>query len=643
MLNNTTLWIKITITMTFSLIVIGSLLTYSNLQNMQKLVNVAEQRELHAYLQNISNSISSETRMAEAMSALVANIPLVQQKFAAGDRDTLKELFLPGYSILAKQYGVRQFQFHTPPATSFFRVHKAEKFGDDLSSFRHTVINTNKLKKPTRGLESGVAGIGARGIVPVFEDSNNGKHIGSVEFGMSFDQSFFDNFKKQNKVEVNLHLFKDNKFKTFASTINNKILLPENKLRLAINGEHQMGYAEINGAPHAVIVDVVQDYSGSAIGVIELAMERSHYIATINESKMAATWIALLALVIGLILALLSSKTMIKGINEVIFSLNKIAGGDLTVEINNHNKDEIGQLAEATRQMQQQLSQVVHKVHEHAHSVYTASQQLTSEVGGQAATSSELSASVTEITSTMEELSASSTQISEHSNSVVNIANNTLENSKQGLDAVQTVQHQIEDIKHDNEISLHEIVGLGSKSKEISKIMDIINALADQTKLIAFNAALEASSAGESGKRFSVVAAEIRRLADSVTESTGEIEGKVNEIQESISRLVITSEKGEKGIEQGMIESAQTSDFLSVLVGSADETSTAAQQISISTRQQKTASDQVVVALQEIVSATTHTKKTVNHISEVSQSMTELSANLKALVEHFKLSTSENS
>ncbi len=116
----------------------------------------------------------------------------------------------------------------------------------------------------------------------------------------------------------------------------------------------------------------------------------------------------------------------------------------------------------------------------------------------------------------------------------------------------------METIRHDNQHSLKEIVDLGGKSKEISKIMEIIDTVADQTKLIAFNAALEASSAGEAGKRFGVVAAEIRRLADSVTESTGEIAKKVGEIQESIGRLVITSEKGALGIEQGMDDSSRT-------------------------------------------------------------------------------------
>jgi methyl-accepting chemotaxis protein len=639
MFDNIQLWIKITISMTLSIVIIGGVLTFTNLQNMQALILKDEHLALRGYFDSISNGIAAETRLAEAMSSLVAAIPLVQEKFAQGDRKALKDLLLPVYPVLSQQYGARQFQFHLPPATSFLRLHKAEKFGDDLSSFRHTVTHTNKLKQPTRGLESGVAGLGARGIVPVFDKNNDNLHIGSVEFGMSFGQPFFDAFKKKYDVDVSLHLYRDKSFKTFASTLENKTVLPSAQLKLALEGKTQYANIEINNIPSAVMAEAIKDYSGNPIGVIEIIKDRSHYLAVINKSKSTAIVIGILAVLLGILLSFLSAKTIVRRIRKVITILNQIADGDLTVRINNNSKDEIGQLINAAGQMQQKLSQVVNKVHEHAHTVYTASQQISSEVGGQASTSSQLSASVTEITSTMEELSASSSQISEHANSVVGIANHTLSSSKQGLDAVQGVQHRMVDIQEDNENSLHEIVELGSKSKEISKIMDIINSLADQTKLIAFNAALEASSAGEAGKRFGVVAAEIRHLADSVTESTSEIEGKVSQIQESISRLVVTSEKGAKGIEQGMLESSQTSEYLSALVSSADDTSTAAQQISISTQQQKTASDQVVIALREIVTATTHTKEAINHIADVSQHMTGLSSELKVLVGQFRISS----
>jgi methyl-accepting chemotaxis protein len=193
------------------------------------------------------------------------------------------------------------------------------------------------------------------------------------------------------------------------------------------------------------------------------------------------------------------------------------------------------------------------------------------------------------------------------------------------------------DIRADNQHSLQEIVELGAKSKEISKVMEIINTIADQTKLIAFNAALEASSAGEAGKRFSVVASEIRRLADSVTDSTSEIETKIQEIQDSISRLVITSEKGGSIITSGMEASTSTARSLDDLVNAASHTSSAAQQISLSTQQQKTASNQVVVALREIVTASSHAAQSIGRISQISHEMTVMSAELGNTVQQFKL------
>ncbi|TAN44753.1 MAG: hypothetical protein EPN22_05235 [Nitrospirae bacterium] len=261
------------------------------------------------------------------------------------------------------------------------------------------------------------------------------------------------------------------------------------------------------------------------------------------------------------------------------------------------------------------------------------SEEITRSIEEQSNTSSQLSAAVAEITSTMEELSASSTQIAEHSKSVVDIANKTWEDTKKGAKAVEDVIMKMSEINNDNEENIREIVDLGKKSKEITKVMEIINTIADQTKLIAFNAALEAASAGEAGKRFGVVAVEIRRLADSVMDSTEEIETKVNEIQEAINRLVMNSEKGSKGIQDGMNMSTETAALLIDIVEAAQETTTSAKQISLSTQQQKTASNQVVVALREIVAGTGQTSNSINRIMAISREMSRLSEEMKRLLD----------
>jgi methyl-accepting chemotaxis protein len=346
--------------------------------------------------------------------------------------------------------------------------------------------------------------------------------------------------------------------------------------------------------------------------------------------------IALLAVLIGVFM-MTTIRHITRPLNEMRAVLAKIAQGDLTVRANVGSSDELGEMAHSLNLTVDALNQTLINVSNHTLTVNEAAGEIDAEVGNQASTSTEMSASVAEITSTMEELSASSTQIAEHSKSVVDIANHTWENSKKGAEAMQSVLVKMGDIRSDNQHSLQEIVDLGGKSKEISKVMVIINSLADQTKLIAFNAALEAASAGESGRRFGVVAAEIRRLADSVTESTGEIEAKVNEIQDSINRLVITSEKGSAGIADGMSATSSTADRLGELVGAASQTSSAAQQISLSTQQQKTASNQVVVALREIVTASSHTAQSINRISQISHDMTTTSVELREIVGQFKL------
>ncbi|MBY0453555.1 MAG: methyl-accepting chemotaxis protein [Burkholderiaceae bacterium] len=635
MFQNLRLWAKIMVAMGAAISIIGAILTATNFFSMSSLIQEAERSTLDSHFKAINHAIAAESRMAETLSAMVANIPLVQEKFAAGDRKLLSDLFVPGYGLLAKDYGVDQFQFHTPSATAWLRVHKPEKFGDDLSGFRHTVVATNKTQKPTRGLEGGITGLGARGMVPIF---NAGKHVGSVEFGMTFGPSFFDNFKAQNGVDAGLQLPDKDTFQTLAATYGKQAMLSTEALKLAMGGVPQLGHRDMNGVPFVVYAAAVNDFSGKPIGVIEIAMDNSNYQAALSRSRNMALMVGVLSILFGLALSMGVARHFVRRIKLVTDAIQRVASGDLSVTVSLDGKDEITDLANAMQDMQHKLHNLVAQVSANSEKVNAAAREIFGAVDGQAAASAEMSSSVAEITSTMEELSASSTQIADHSKSVVDIANQTLDGSRKGSDAMQTVITRMSNISADNQHSLREIVDLGAKSKQISKVMEIINAVADQTKLIAFNAALEASSAGEAGKRFSVVAGEIRRLADSVTESTSEIESKINEIQDSISRLVITSENGASGIAAGTTASATTAQRLSEIVNAASHTSSAAQQISLSTQQQKTASNQVVVALREIVTASSHTAQSITRISQISKDMSGLSDRLDELVHSFKLS-----
>ncbi len=639
MFDNLRLGMKLMLAMGATVIAVALMLTLSNLRAMEDVIGQAERAELEGHMKAVSDRIGLESRTAESLATFTASLPFVQDKFGAGDRTALLAALLPSFKSIAQGFGVEQFQFHTAPATSFLRLHKPEKFGDDLSAFRRTVVMANESRKPTRGLEGGVAGLGIRGVVPV---GNSVRYLGTVEIGLTFGQGFFDSFKAEHNVDIALYLAEDGKFQTFASTMGKTAGFDETALSKALAGEPQMMHTTAQGVPHAVYGASIADFSGKRIGVIEVSMDRSRYVAAAAGARDTALLVAGLALALGLGLAAATARHLARRIGRLAQGVARVAGGDLAQPVEGGGGDEIGQLAHAVEAMRQSLHNLVGQVRSHALAAIDSIHEIDGAVEGQAATSTQMSASVAEITSTMEELSASSTQISEHSKSVVDIANQTWEQSKRGADAMDLVMTKMTDIQQDNENSLSEILELGSRSKEISKVMSIINTIADQTKLIAFNAALEAASAGEAGRRFGVVAAEIRRLADSVTNSTGEIETKVSQIQDSISRLIITSEKGGAGITDGLVATSNTAALLGEMVDAARQTTSAAQQISLSTQQQKTASNQVVVALREIVSASSHTAQSLGRIREVSHEMTALSGELGERVRSFSLDATQS-
>lgn len=384
--------------------------------------------------------------------------------------------------------------------------------------------------------------------------------------------------------------------------------------------------------------------------VVEVPM--AEFMDPIRQQLYQSLGIGALLGLLGLALLSPLTSTLTQPLREFQRQLHGITDNlDLSQRIVVADQAEIGNLAQETNGLLERLERALQEVSGSSSRLSDSAGRLAWTAGlvsrnsdlqdqvsqSMAAAVEQMSSSVAEITSTMEELSASSTQIADHSQSVVDVAELTLENSRKGVDAMQHLQHRMGDIRDDNQQSLNEIVELGSKSKQISKVMDLINTLADQTKLIAFNAALEASSAGDSGKRFSVVAGEIRRLADSVTDSTREIEERIQEIQDAINRLVITSEKGSSSIEAGIQVSSTTAENLNALLDAATRTSSAAQQISLSTQQQKTASNQVVVALRDISSASSNNAQSVRQITEISEEMIAMSERLNDLVQEFRL------
>ncbi len=420
----------------------------------------------------------------------------------------------------------------------------------------------------------------------------------------------------------------------------------------------------LNNSAHKVleISHGGQDYMLSSVWMDSLKrwliieVPKIELTAPISKQMWAAQAIGMGLMLVALALTYPVARSLTRPLRQVQSQLGSITQSlDLSGRIQISDQAELGDLASQVNQLLQRLQQTVSEILRSSTHLNEAAIRLadTSGLGhanadhfqaGQtmAAAIEQMSSSVAEITSTMEELSASSTQIADHSQSVVDVANLTLDSSRRGADAMQELEQRMTGIHSDYAQSLQDILELGNQSKEISKVMDLINNVADQTKLIAFNAALEASSAGEAGKRFSVVAGEIRRLADSVTESTRSIEERIQAIQSSISRLVLTSEKAVNSVQSGMDVSAATASELNELVDAATRTSNAAQQISLSTKQQKTASSQVVIALRDIANASATNAQSVRSISDISEELLGMAQTLNQLMQEFHVAPADD-
>lgn len=232
--------------------------------------------------------------------------------------------------------------------------------------------------------------------------------------------------------------------------------------------------------------------------------------------------------------------------------------------------------------------------------IRAVSAEVMSATEQQASGAAQQAAAVTETSATVEELAQTSSQIADNSEAVVRIAERTLATAEDGLTAVAATAAGIEDIRETTMQSSDRILALGERSQEIGRVLSIIDEIAEQTKILALNAAIEAARAGEAGKGFSVVAEEIRKLADSVTESTNEIGRVVREIQASTSALIMQTEKAATKVAEGQNLARNTQGSLERIVSQVEETTDAAKQISIATQQQRTASDQVVVSMREV-------------------------------------------
>ena len=640
MLNNLKIATRIQIGFFVVLIVVLSvLLPVVNIE-ISDVVHEAEKKELVNLYKSAMAEIESEGRLATAMSYIISSVPEMTQAMAEGRRDDLAKSTVPLFKELKKQYAVRQFQFHLPPATSFLRAHKEKKFGDDLSSFRKTIIATNESKKPVKGLEKGVAGLGIRGINPVFYQGN---HIGSIEFGMSFGQAFFDKFKKTYGVDIALHVKRDNGFKTFGATLrsedNSKVtLLGKEKLNSAISGIEVLSRSELLNVPYAVYGKSITDFSGNVIGVMEIALDRTNYAVAISSARNAALLIGLIALVAGSFISVLISRSIVNPIKNAVNAMNDIAegDGDLTQRLDEKGKDEVAQLGMAFNHFAEKVRQMVTQVSGSTTQLAAAAEEM-SMITSATNQGVQKQQSETEMVATaMNEMTATVQEVARHATEASSAAQSADNEAQTGKTVVQKTVLTINELANEIESATSVIKQLETDSDNIGSVLDVIKGIAEQTNLLALNAAIEAARAGEQGRGFAVVADEVRTLASRTQESTQEIQSMIESLQQGSRNAVKAMESSQVQSQQSVEQATNARGSLEAITESVTTISTMNIQIANAAKEQSSVSEEInqnVVNISQIVE---QTAEGAQQTMTASNELANLANELQALVGQFK-------
>ena len=265
--------------------------------------------------------------------------------------------------------------------------------------------------------------------------------------------------------------------------------------------------------------------------------------------------------------------------------------------------------------------------------VQSSSAQLQTAANEQATGAREHATAMNEISTTISELLATSRQIAESAQRVAHVAEQTAGSARTGEGTVARTFESLEGIRRQIDVVVAHMLDLGRKSQHIGAVLDIVSELAEQTNILAINATIEAAGAGDSGKRFGVVADEIRKLADRVAGSTKEIRSLIDDVRSAVNTTVMATESGSKAVDAGTRQFADVANAFKEIAGLVTTTTEAAREIELSTKQQTTAVEQVNLAIGNITQVTRDSETSSIQTLQTAAQLAQLSHGLLRLVQ----------
>lgn len=355
------------------------------------------------------------------------------------------------------------------------------------------------------------------------------------------------------------------------------------------------------------------------------------------KSRIIISAILLCSALAASLLAYFIVHSITRPLAELLRANNSLADGDLSIRIAVNGRDEVGLLADSSRRMVANLLNTINKLTETANQVASASVQLQATAEQIATGSEEAAAQVGTVATASEEMAATSSDIARNCLLAAESSKLTSESATKGSEVIQdTISGMLkiaEKVRH----SAQTVEQLGTRSQEIGNIVGTIEDIADQTNLLALNAAIEAARAGEQGRGFAVVADEVRALAERTTKATREISEMIKSIQNETGVAVSAMDEGVTEVDNGAETSHKSADALETVLQQIGDMAQQINQIATAAEEQTATTGEISANIHQITDVVNSTAKGAADTASAASQLAENAQTLQDLIGKFKL------
>jgi methyl-accepting chemotaxis protein len=371
----------------------------------------------------------------------------------------------------------------------------------------------------------------------------------------------------------------------------------------------------------------------------ELVDESREKLGADNLSlNLTLTAIALAALAIGIPVAIFLSRNISGATRSVLVQAEAIAAGDLTCEdLTVRSQDELGDLTTAINKMKGNLKRMILDISENSLQVASASEELSSSATLQAQDADHQKDQTTQVATAMQEMSSTVQQVSENCTNAAEASRRAAETAREGGVVVEKVLAQMRSIAESVAKTAKEMGELAHSTNQIGRIAGVIDDIADQTNLLALNAAIEAARAGEQGRGFAVVADEVRKLAERTTTATKEIAQMITTIQAGTNGAIKAMESGTQQVQEGVTSTARAGESLQQIIHMSEEVGSMIASIATAAAEQSGATADVNQSMDQIAQLGKESAVAAQQSAKACQDLSELALALQNMVGSFKL------